>query len=135
MPAPSIKISFLVLLLPSQTAFAEDNPSRLIPPARVDCSYDHLTSYTGKVVEYQRMADHTELHIATDWGTLETVRLPHTKQKDSAALYLIEGKTFEPSDWQRVEISPGRLQQGVRAAAWVCSDNQLPVIDWLPPKE
>jgi hypothetical protein len=132
MPARLVKIVFLVLLSSSYTAFAEDRSFRMVPPARVECSYDRLTSYTGKVVDYRHTDDYTELRIATDWGTLETVRLPHT---DPATRYLIEGKAFEPSDWQRLEISPGRLKKGVRAVAWICDDNHSPLIDWLPPKE
>jgi hypothetical protein len=135
MPTRPIKILFLILPVLLHTAFAKEEPSRMVPPARTECSPNHLTSYSGKVVEYQRTAGHTRLRIATDWGPIETVRLPHPEPDNPAARYLIEGKAFAPSDWQRIEISSGRLRKGVRAAAWVCSDSHLPIIDWLPPKE
>jgi hypothetical protein len=131
----SIKIWFFVSLLSSNAIFAEDEPSRLRPPGRVECSRDHLTSYTGKVVEYRRKTGHTSLHIATDWGTLEALRIVHPGSEDPSAWFLIEGKTFAQSDWKRVEASPGQLRTGVRATAWVCDDGRPPLIDWLPPRE
>lgn len=131
----SIKIWFLVPLLTSSIIFAEDKSSRLRPPGRIGCSRDHLTSYTGKVAEYRRKMGQTTLRIATDWGTLEALRMIHPGSEDPSVWFLIEGITFAPSDWKRVESSPGQLRTGIRATAWVCDDGSNPVIDWLPPRE
>ncbi|MGJ0483257.1 MAG: hypothetical protein ACR65R_01830 [Methylomicrobium sp.] len=130
-----IKIWFFVPLLTSNTLFAEDKLSRLRPPNRIECTRDHLTNYTGKVVEYQRKMGQTRLFIATDWGTLEAVRLAHPGSADPSTWFLIEGKAFAQSDWERVEIAPGQLRKEVRATAWVCDDGRPPVIDWLAPRE
>jgi hypothetical protein len=133
--AHSIKIWLFIHLLTSSIVFAEDDASRLRPPGKVECSRDHLTHYTGKVVEYRRQWDLTTLRIATDWGTIEAISLAHAGSDDPSGRFLIEGETFEPSDWDRVESSRGRVRTGIRASAWVCDDGSSPVIDWLPPKE
>lgn len=130
-----IKIWFFVLLLIASPLFAEDKLSRLRPPNRIECTRDHLTSYTGKVVEYQRKMGQTRLSIATDWGTLEAVHLVHPGSADPSTWFLIEGKSFAQPDWKRVETAPGQLRTGIRATAWVCDDGRSPVIDWLAPKE
>jgi hypothetical protein len=134
-PAHSSKIWFFVSLLSSSAIFAEDDPSRLRPPNRIECPKDHLTSYTGKVVEYRRKMGQTTLRIATDWGTLEALRIAHPESEDPSIWFLIEGRTFAQSDWKRVEASAGQLRTGIRATAWVCDDGRPPIIDWLPPRE
>jgi hypothetical protein len=133
--AHSIKIWLFIHLLTSSIVFAEDDPSRLRPPGKVECSRDHLTHYTGQVVEYRRQWGLTTLRIATDWGTIEAISLAHAGSDDPSGRFLIEGEIFEPSDWDLVESSPGRVRTGIRASAWACDDGSSPVIDWLPPKE
>jgi hypothetical protein len=128
-----MKFCFFILLLSSSAVWAQDGESRLRPPGSVECSRDHLTSYTGKVIDYQRKVGQTNLRIATDWGTLETVRITHPGSDNPGVWFLIKGKTFMQSDWKHIEMSSGLLREGVRATAWVCDDSRNPVIDWSPP--
>ena len=39
------------------------------PPAGLSCPPDHLTSYAGRVLRYQRVRGHTDLVIRTDWDS------------------------------------------------------------------
>jgi len=128
-----MKFYFFIMLLSSSSIMAQGDVSRLRPPSKVECSRDHLTSYTGKVIDYQRTMNRTNLRIATDWGTIEAISIAHPGSKDPSVWFLIEGKIFAHSDRKHVETSAGQLREGVRATAWVCDDGRNPIIDWLPP--
>lgn len=104
------------------------------PPAGLSCPPDHLTSYAGRVLRYQRVRGHTDLVIRTDWDTDEAVRIVHPGSTDPRRWFLIERRPFETSDWARIEQAAGQLRAGMRAAAWVCDDGRNPVVDWQPPR-
>ncbi len=125
----------LLLSCLSCAGAAQGDLSRLYPPGKVECPKDHLTSYTGEVVQYRRTVKETELRIKTDWGTVEPVQVAHAGSMNPSAWFLVNGQTFAPSDWKRIETSPSHLRTGVRATAWVCDDGRNPVVDWLTPRE
>jgi hypothetical protein len=116
-------------------AAAQPARGRLRPPAGVDCPPDHLTVYAGRVMHYQRDASRTEIGLRTDEGTTETVRIRHPDSTDPGAWFLLEQRPFERADWVRIEVAPGRLRAGLRAAAWVCDDGRNPVVDWTLPRQ
>ncbi len=118
------------LPLPAQA----DPGWRVAPPDTLACPRDRLTLYSGVVISYRRVLGATTLRIRTDWATTESVRLLHPGSDDPSPWFLLDRSPFEPTDWARIESSPGRLRPAVRAAAWVCSDGSQPVIDWLPPR-
>ncbi|MBC7911754.1 MAG: hypothetical protein H7Y30_14710 [Pyrinomonadaceae bacterium] len=106
---------------------------RVRPPETVTCDRNNLTSYPGKVISYTRRAGRVTLRIRTDWDTTETVSLRHSRKSSPARWFLLRGAAFTNSDWDKIESSKGRLIQGMRASAWVCSDGRAPIIDWQPP--
>jgi hypothetical protein len=128
-----MKFWIYISLFFSSAIMAQDDIARLRPPSKVTCSRDHLTSYTGRVIDYRRKMNQTTLRIATVWGTIEAIAIDHPGSNDPGDSFLINGKTFLRSDWKQVETSEGQLRAGVRATAWVCDDGRNPVIDWLPP--
>jgi hypothetical protein len=136
-PRRSNRLATLMLCasgLCSPALAAADRDRSLIPPS-LSCPRDRLTSYTGRVVAYRRTPGHTWLRIATDWQTIEEVRLRHSARGDPARHFLIEGRPFAPADWARIEQRAGRLHKDVRATAWVCEDGRAPIVDWLPAAE
>lgn len=117
-------------------ALADDPAGRRVaPPEAVNCPRDHLTLYSGVVTSYRREVGRTTLRIRTDWDTTEAVSIRHPDSKDPSPWFLIERAPFTPADWARIEASPGKLKQPMRAAAWVCDNGSLPVIDWQPPRQ
>lgn len=105
----------------------DDAASRMATPAAVECPRDRLTSYTGRVVAYQRTAAALSLAIHTDWDTTERVRLA----PPALDRLRLAGKPFTTDGWARIETSGRRLRPGLRATAWVC-DTGPPLIDWQP---
>ncbi len=106
---------------------------RVRPPETVTCDRNNLTVYSGKALSYTRSAGRVTLRIRTDWDTTETVSLRHSRKSSPARWFLLRGAAFTNSDWNKIESSKGRLLQGMRASAWVCSDGRAPIIDWQPP--
>lgn len=105
---------------------------RLLPPSALACSRDHLTSYSGRPLAYERTPDRIVLRIRTDEETTESVTLSVERGEDPLRWLLIEGEPFQSGDWARVETALGRLREGVRVIAWVCDDGSKPVLDWRP---
>lgn len=103
---------------------------RLAPPAAVSCDRNKLTSYSGIVRTYERSADKTTLVIETDADTVERVTLRHSAG-DPLRWFLIDGTPATPADWNRIEVSRGRLHDGMGVTAWVCEDGTT-VVDWRP---
>jgi hypothetical protein len=92
-----------------------------------------LTSYNGKVADYQRDETATVITIATDWGTSETVSITHPAPDGARNHFLLHGQDFPANGWQQVETGAGELLTGMRAIIWVCSDGiTQPVVDWRP---
>lgn len=108
---------------------------RTRPPADAQCPRDHLTSYAGRAQTWGRAVGRTDLGIATDWGTTESVTLLHPGTDDASRWFRYEGRPFVAADWARIEVRPGVLRPGVRVVAWVCDDGRQPLLDWQPPRE
>ena len=114
-------------------ASADSPAGRMMPPPAVSCDRNQLTSYSGVVTAYQRRHGMTLLAIHTDWDTDESVELKHAGGDDPSRQFLLSGRPFTESDWQRIESAPGILNSGMRATAWVCVDGENPtLIDWQP---
>lgn len=69
----------------------------------------------------------------TDEDTSEKFILSHPDSADPTKWFLMRGKPFEPSDWERIESAENRLRPNMRATVWVCDDGTTPIVDWLPP--
>jgi hypothetical protein len=124
-------------LLACAPTTAQDTPpqrvGRLAPPAGVACDRNQLTSWTGVVTDYRRGVESTWIEIHTDAETIERTEIDHAGQADAAAYYLFRGEAFSADAWPKIERSPGRLVEGMRATAWICLDDQTSaVIDWQP---
>jgi len=125
-----------VLLVHSIVAATTAVPlQRLRPPERIRCSRNHLTSFTGRVLEFKRYDNQTFLRIRTDEDTTEVFTLRHPGKGSAAEWFLLRGKVFEPSDWKRIEIRRNKLYPRMRATVWACDDGSTPVVDWQPPSE
>jgi hypothetical protein len=107
---------------------------RLAPPSALKCPRDHLTSFTGKVIAYQRTRARIMLRVRTDEATTESFTLKLAQNDDPAKWFLLRGEGFKPADWKSIEIARGRLRKSMRATVWVCDDGSKPVIDWRPPE-
>ncbi len=124
----------------SCTTLARDNGGRrggrLAPPSAISCDRNQLTSWTGEVSGYRREETFTWLQISTDEQTVEQTTVSHDDAADASARYLLWGEPFTQADWKAIETSPGKLINGMRATAWICSDGKTPpVIDWQPRRD
>lgn len=119
----------------AQTPESLVREGRMIPPARLTCPRDQLTSYTGQAIGFTREPGVTAITLHTDWDTTETVLIRHPGTDDPSARFLIGGRPFSQDDWALIEAAHGKLRDGLRATAWVCGDGVTPVlVDWqLPP--
>jgi hypothetical protein len=50
---------------------------------------------------------YTSLSIAIEWGTLETVRISHPGSDAHCARFLIDGRMFARSEWNRIRSIAG----------------------------
>ncbi|HEX8424390.1 MAG TPA: hypothetical protein VF634_13315 [Pyrinomonadaceae bacterium] len=107
---------------------------RVMPPSELSCDRNDLTVYDGRVLAYRRRRGSTFLRIRTNFDTTEEVTIRHAGTDDPSKFYLINGKPFTRSDWQRIERRNKVLLKGIRANVWVCRDNPAiqPVVDWQP---
>ena len=103
---------------------------RVAPPPALNCTRDHLTCFTGRVLFHQRKSDRILLRMETDEATKESFTLRYRKTEDPARWFLLRGAPFEAKDWTRIESVPGRLREGMRLIVWVCDDGSNPVFDW-----
>lgn len=108
---------------------------RLAPPASLKCPRNNLTSFMGKVTNYQRTQSRIFIRVRTDEETTENFTLKFTKNDDPTRLFLLRGEEFKQSDLKLIEVSTGRLRNPMRAIVWVCDDGSNPVIDWRPPEQ
>ena len=133
---PLLLAILAALVLPVCAQQPDPNKSsarRMMPPSAVSCDRNQLTSYSGVVTAYQRQPGMTRLSIHTDWDTDESIELHHAGSEDPSRQFLLSGRPFATSDWQRIESAPGILNTGMRATAWVCGDGEIPtLIDWQP---
>lgn len=120
----------------SQTSGQETaRPGRLATPAGLKCSRDNLTSFTGRVLSYQRSQGRVFIRVRTDEATTESFTLRLPKSGNASILFLLNGEPFKQSDWSRVERRKGTLRSNMRATVWACYQNNEPkaeVIDWRP---
>ena len=127
-PRFAFALALALVATPGAHAAAQ---GRVMPPARVSCDRNQLTSYFGKVIGYRRLKAGVWLRIATDYDTVEEVTLRHPNEGDPADYFLYRGRPFTAPDWARIESKPGKLRAGMRATAWVCGDGHtVPLIDW-----
>jgi hypothetical protein len=108
---------------------------RVRPPEGFECPLDWTTNYTGVVARFSRERDRTSLDIRTDWETTERVVINHAESDGPERWFLLRGKPFGPDGWKTIEVKPGQLRAATRASAWICLDNQNPVVDWNPAAE
>lgn len=108
---------------------------RLMPPESVTCDPNHLTSFTGRVLWYQRGPGRVRLRMRTDEETTESFTLKFPKGEDAAKWFLLKGGPFKPGDWALIERRRYRLRPRMRATVWVCDDGSNPTIDWRPGEQ
>ena len=105
---------------------------RAAPPSPVTCDRNHLTSFTGRVVSYNREKGRIALAMRTDEETNEKFSVRLEQGEDGSKHFLMRGQQFTETDWAIIEVSRSKLRQGMRAIVWVCDDGSAPVIDWRP---
>jgi hypothetical protein len=108
---------------------------RIAPPSSLKCPRDHLTSFMGRVTNYQRTQTRIFIRVRTDEETTENFTLKFTRNDDPTRLFLLRAEEFKQSDLKLIEVSTGRLRKPMRAIIWVCRDGSNPVIDWRPPEK
>lgn len=105
---------------------------RLMPPESVKCDPNHLTSFTGKILSYQRRPGRVALRVRTDEETTESFTLRFRKNQDAARWFLLRGEPFKQGDWALIERRRYQLRSRMRATVWVCDDGSNPIVDWRP---
>ncbi|MDX6272175.1 MAG: hypothetical protein QOD28_3398 [Acidobacteriota bacterium] len=107
---------------------------RMMPPSKLQCDRNDVTSYDGRVIAYRRRTGSTFLRIRTNFDTTEEVTIRHRGTDDPSKFYLLNGEPFTARDWRRIERSRKVLIKDMRANVWVCRDNPAiqPVVDWRP---
>lgn len=121
----------LIFLLP---AIAEAQ-GRIRPPDSIRCDHNHLTSFTGKILSYQRRPGRVSLRMRTDEATTESFTLRFRRTEDAAQWFLLMAEPFKQSDWALIERSRYRLRPNMRATVWVCDDRSTPIVDWRPGEQ
>jgi hypothetical protein len=122
-------ISICATVLLSSSVIAQ---RRIRPPDSIKCDYNHLTSFTGRILYYERRPGRVSLRMRTDEATTENFTLRFRKTEDAAKWFLMKGELFKQSDWALIERSRYRLRPRIRATVWVCDDGSKPIIDWRP---
>jgi hypothetical protein len=105
---------------------------RLMAPDSIRCDPNHLTSFTGRILSYQRRPGRVWIRMRTDEATTESFTLRFRRTEDAARWFLLMGETFKQSDWSLIERSRYRLRPNMRATVWVCDDRSTPIVDWRP---
>lgn len=105
---------------------------RIRPPDSIKCDHNHLTSFTGKILSYQRRPGRVLLRMRTDEATTESFTLRFQKTEDAAKWFLLMAEPFRQSDWALIERRRYQLRPNMRATVWVCDDRSTPIVDWRP---
>ena len=126
---PAAIIFFCALFFSASSAGAQ---GRIRPPDSITCDHNHLTSFTGRVLSYQRGPGRVSLRMRTDEATNESFTLRFRRSEDAARWFLLNGESFKPGDWRLIERSRYRLRPNMRATVWVCDDRSTPIVDWRP---
>jgi hypothetical protein len=117
------------LVLQVSTAQAQ---RRIRPPDSITCDDNHLTSFTGRILSYQRRPGRVAIRMRTDEATTESFTLRFRRTEDAARWFLLMGEPFKPGDWALIERRRYRLRPNMRATVWVCDDRSTPIVDWRP---
>lgn len=113
---------------------ADSGAQRLAPPSVIQCSRDHLTSFTGRVLAYERGPQRIFIRVRTDEETTEEFTLRLKSGEEWPKYFLLRGEEFKAEDWKLIEARQSRLRPRMRATIWVCDNGPQPVIDWRPPE-
>ena len=105
---------------------------RLRPPDSIRCDPNHLTSFTGRILSYQRRPGRIWIRMRTDEATTESFTLRFRRTEDAARWFLLMGELFKQSDWRLIERSRYGVRPNMRSSVWVCDDGSTPIIDWRP---
>jgi hypothetical protein len=105
---------------------------RIRPPDSIRCDPNHLTSFTGRILSYQRKPGRVWIRMRTDEATTESFTLRFPRSEDAAQWFLLMGERFKQSDWRLIERRRYRLRPNMRATVWVCDDGTTPIVDWRP---
>jgi hypothetical protein len=108
---------------------------RLSPPASIKCDHNHLTSFTGRILSYQRRPGRVSLRMRTDEATTESFTLRFPRTEDAAKWFLLMAEPFKQSDWRLIERRRYQLRPNMRATVWVCDDGSTPIVDWRPGEQ
>ena len=125
----------LALLAPVEQVESQRSHQRSMPPEILECDRNDLTSYNGALMAYTPHNDFTLIEIATEWDTIEAVRVPHSAEHKIEAAFTIHGEAFKPEHWAELgALDDNRLPtKGTQLIAWVCLDGETPpIIDWRP---
>lgn len=128
----TIGIFVCVFILLASTAQAQ---GRIRPPDSIKCDHNHLTSFTGRILSYQRKPGRVSIRMRTDEATTESFTLRFRKTEDAAKWFLLMAEPFKQSDWALIERSRYRLRPNMRASVWVCDDGSNPIVDWRPGEQ
>lgn len=116
----------------------QERGGRLAPPAVLRCERDNTTSFTGRVLSYERKRGRITLRVRTDEETTEEFTLRYAKDADPKRLFLLRGERFKEGDWRKIESRRGRLRPHMRVTVWACYRDDVPVaevLDWRPLSE
>lgn len=111
---------------------------RLAPPSGLKCERDDTTSFTGRVLAYERTRNRIFLRVRTDEETTEEFTLRFAKDVDPKRYLLLRGERFAEKDWRMIEMRRGKLRPHVRVTVWACYRDDTPVaeiLDWQPPSD
>jgi hypothetical protein len=119
-------------LLVLSLTLAAGLPQRSRPPASLQCTRDHLTSFQGRILEYKRGPQDISIRVRTDEETTESFTLKWESSDKAESWLLLRGEGFKAEDWKQIESATGKLHEGMRVFVWVCDDGSKPVFDWRP---
>lgn len=122
-------ISLCATFLLTSSAKAQ---GRIRPPDSIKCDHNHLTSFTGRILSYQRSPGRVSIRMRTDEATTESFTLRFRRTEDASKWFLLMGEPFKQSDWALIERRRYQLRPKMRASVWVCDDGSNPIVDWRP---
>jgi hypothetical protein len=132
----SISRKLLTLIISLCTTFLLTSSAgaqgRIRPPDSIKCDHNHLTSFTGRILSYQRRPGRVSIRMRTDEATTESFTLRFRKTEDAAKWFLLMAESFKQSDWALIERRRYQLRPNMRATVWVCDDRSTPIVDWRP---
>lgn len=119
-------------------AGAPQREGRLATPGGLRCPRDNTTSFTGRVLAFDRGRNKVFIRVRTDEETTEQFTLVNGRRGDPTRLFRLRGGPFGSADWRKIETRRGRLRPNMRATVWACYEGENPkaeLIDWMPPED